>query len=87
MARGKKTYDDDDGRTIANMDVDGMPWYSGGPSRGLKRNRGAEEGKTPMSPEERRATLSAVVCASLLIAAVFGIAFFLLIFFMDRWAR
>ena len=87
MARGKRTYDDDDGRTIANMDVDGMPWYSGGPSRGLKRNRGAEEGKTPMSPAERRATLFAVVCASLLIAAVFGIAFFLLIFFMDRWAR
>ena len=22
----KKTYDDDDGRVIANMNVDGMPW-------------------------------------------------------------
>ena len=23
----RKQYDDDDGRTIANMNVDGMPWY------------------------------------------------------------
>ena len=25
MAR--KTYDDDDGRTIVDMNVEGMPWY------------------------------------------------------------
>ncbi len=25
--RAKKVYDDDDGRVIASMDVDGMPWY------------------------------------------------------------
>lgn len=23
----KKRYDDDDGRTIADMNVDGLPWY------------------------------------------------------------
>ena len=27
MARKKKQYDDDDGRVIANMNVDGMPWF------------------------------------------------------------
>ena len=27
MSKRKKTYDDDDGRVIANMNVDGMPWY------------------------------------------------------------
>jgi hypothetical protein len=27
MARGPKRYDDDDGRTIADMNVEGMPWY------------------------------------------------------------
>ena len=26
MAREVNQYDDDDGRTICNMDVDGMPW-------------------------------------------------------------
>lgn len=28
MAKSKKTYDDDDGRVIASMNVDGMPWYA-----------------------------------------------------------
>jgi hypothetical protein len=27
MAKIPKKYDDDDGRTIANMNVEGMPWY------------------------------------------------------------
>ena len=27
MARKRKQYDDDDGRVIANMNVDGMPWF------------------------------------------------------------
>ena len=35
MAR--KTYDDDDGRTIVNMNVEGMPGY--GPRRGLFSRR------------------------------------------------
>ena len=27
MARAPKRYEDDDGRTIADMNVEGMPWY------------------------------------------------------------
>lgn len=27
MARNRKQYDDDDGRTIVDMDVEGMPWH------------------------------------------------------------
>ena len=27
MARRPKEYDDDDGRTIADMNVEGLPWY------------------------------------------------------------
>lgn len=32
MAKRKKKYDDDDGRVIAKMNVDGMPWYTPGPT-------------------------------------------------------
>jgi hypothetical protein len=85
MAGRKRIYDDDDGRTIANMDVDGMPWYSGGSRRGRRREGEDNSGKSPMSPTERRATLFAVACAALLIAAIFGIGYFLLIFLMDRY--
>ena len=63
--------DDDDGHTIADMNLDGMPWYD--PS---KKDRPAwEDKRNPMSPEEKRATLVAVTAVSLLIAAVFGLVF------------
>ena len=38
MARRPKEYDDDDGRTIADMNVEGMPWYQ----ENRKRMRRAE---------------------------------------------
>lgn len=28
MAKRKKKYDDDDGRVITSMNVEGMPWYT-----------------------------------------------------------
>ena len=30
MAREPKRWEDDDGRTIVDMNVDGMPWYQAG---------------------------------------------------------
>lgn len=38
MAKKPKQYDDDDGRTIANMNVEGMPWYD----KQLKRESRAQ---------------------------------------------
>lgn len=35
MAREPKQYDDDDGRTICDMDVEGMPWHD----RRVRRER------------------------------------------------
>ena len=35
----KKQYDDDDGRTIVSMDVEGMPWHD----RRVRRERKAAE--------------------------------------------
>jgi len=32
--RKAKTYDDDDGRVIADMNVEGMPWYNEAAKRG-----------------------------------------------------
>ncbi len=31
MAKKRKTYEDDDGRVVAKMNVEGMPWYRPGP--------------------------------------------------------
>ena len=83
MARKPKVYDDDDGRTIADMNVEGMPWYDR-----AKRER-MEDGKAkaPMDRSQRQATILAVVAAALLIALAFGIGYFLLILLMDTLWR
>ena len=79
MARKKRVYDDDDGRTIADMNVEGMPWYD----KNRRAQREREEGKLPMDRSQRNATVLAVVAASLLIALVFGVGYFLVILLMD----
>ena len=83
MARKRKVYDDDDGRTIAEMNVEGMPWYD------RARRERTEDGnpKPPMDRSQRQATIFAVVTAALLIALAFGVGYFLLIFLMDTFLR
>ena len=78
MAREKKPRlpEGDDGRTIVNMDVDGMPWY-------LQKRNQAPQGKEPLSPEQMRAYRWAAVKAGLLVALVFGAVFALFIAFCD----
>ncbi len=83
MARKRRVYEDDDGRTIADMNVEGMPWYDR-----ARRDR-TEDGKPkpPMDRSQRRATIFAVVLAALLIALVFGVGYFIVIFLMDTLLR
>ena len=83
MSRKPRTYDDDDGHTIADMNVEGMPWYDR-----AQRNR-TEDGKTkpPLDRSQRQATILAVVTAALLIALAFGVGYFILIFLMDTLLR
>lgn len=42
MAREPKQYDDDDGRTIVDMDVDGMPWHTARVKREKRAQQKAE---------------------------------------------
>lgn len=85
MAAKKRTYEDDDGRTIADMNVEGMPWYDRDRNRGREQSAGSA--RPPMDPTQRRATILAVVTAALLIAAVFGVGYFIVIFLMDKLLR
>ncbi len=83
MARKPRIYDDDDGHTIADMNVEGMPWYD----RDRRNRREDGEKKPPMDRSQRQATIFAVVLAALLIALAFGVAYFILIFLMDTLMR
>ena len=77
MAKHKKSYDDDDGRVIANMNVDGMPWYLRDQKKAASSNSNMED----LTKEETRAIIWGTVKAGLLIAGVFLLAALIFILF------
>ena len=78
----KRIYDDDDGRVIANMNVDGMPWYRKGKSD-------SSGGKSP--PLTRKETLTLLLngaLAGLTVAVIFGAAGFIFIWLLTNvWLK
>jgi len=78
----------DDGRTIANMNVEGMPWYTPG-KRAAGEERGeTDQSKTQMTKEESRYYTWGAVKAALLVVGVIcaGIALFIL-FCTEIWFK
>ena len=74
----KKTYDDDDGRTIVNMNVEGMPWYR------PENPDGPTNPPEHLTKEETRAAMWGALKAALLVAGIFALGFFLFILFCDK---
>jgi len=87
MANKPKQYDDDDGRVICDMDVEGMRWHDKR-VRGEKREaRRAARGDQMTKSEARQFTWYAVL-AGMLIAAVFSVTWILFILFCTEiWFR
>jgi len=81
MANQRKHYNDDDGHVIANMNVDGMPWYrrSEGFSWGNKQDSASDF--SDLTKDETREIVKGAIKASLLIAGVFILAMLLFILF------
>ncbi len=80
MAREKKTYPDDDGRTVADMSgIERQPLVL---PRLKKRGQPEQDGtddasrpEVPLTEQERRSYVFGALGAALLIAAVFVIVF------------
>ena len=83
MAKRKKQYADDDGRVIASMNVEGMPWYVD------KRVKSpGEQDFSDLSKEESRALVFGAMKAGLLIGGIFLLAAFVFILFcLYVWFR
>ena len=78
--------EDDDGRTIANMNVDGMPWYDSRLEQGQEETPGGVHYQ--MTREEQRMYTWAAIKSGLLVALVFAVVFGLFIAFCDFvWFR
>lgn len=89
MARKTKQYDDDDGRVICNMDVEGTRWHD---QRVKRENRAmlkasAHGGEQMTRSEARRYTWYSML-AGLTIAAVFSVVIVLFtLFCIYVWFR
>ena len=80
MAGKRKLRDDDDGRVIASMNVDGMPWYQRSERFDKHRREQASDFSDP-TKQETREIVKGALKASLMIAGVFILAMFLFILF------
>ncbi len=84
--RKRREDPEDDGRTIANMNVDGMPWYD---SRLDQASDDTPDGEHyQMTREEQRMYTWAAIKSGLLVVLVFAVVFGLFIAFCDFvWFR
>ena len=73
----KKTFEGDDGRVVAKMNVDGMPWYM----RAEKQNTPENNDLSQLSKGETWEIINGTVKAALLIGSVFFVVFLLFILF------
>lgn len=76
MAKRNKKYDDDDGRTIADMNIEGMPWYQ-------PRSDKKVDPEDKPNRKERKAMIRGAFLAALpaFLTFLFGfVAVFLLLF-------
>ena len=78
MARRNNLPPDDDGRSYADMNIDGMPWFS----RKAKEER--KEEKTNLSRSEARSAAFGAIAAALLITLIFAAVFAAFILFCDN---
>jgi hypothetical protein len=78
MSRKKKIYEDDDGRSIADMNVDGMPWYDGRP-QDQDRPKGPSGQQTELDRSTRGSALLGILAAIAVVTVIFAVIFLLVI--------
>ena len=67
----RKLPEDDDGKVIANMNVDGMPWYL----ERLHKDEGEPVEAYQMNKKEGRAYLWGALAAALSVVTLFAVVF------------
>lgn len=77
----------DDGRVIADMNIDGMPWSKR--PKSIYKKSDNEDKDTPMlTKEERKMYTRSAVLAGLVVALIFIVIIFLFILFsINVWFR
>ncbi|HOD93364.1 MAG TPA: hypothetical protein PL054_05780 [Clostridia bacterium] len=80
----KSKYDDDDGRVIAPMNVEGMPWYL----KNVRQKNVNNERSHPLSTKETISVTLYAILAGITVALIIGLFGFLFILFcIHVWFR
>jgi hypothetical protein len=80
----KSKYDDDDGRVIAPMNVEGMPWYL----KNVRQKNVNNERSHPLSTKETISVTLYAILAGIAVALIIGLFGFLFILFcIHVWFR
>ncbi len=83
----QKKYDDDDGRVICNMDVDGMRWHDRAIHKKEPAVHQVAKGEQMTKSEARRFTWYAIR-AGMLVVLIFSVVWVLFILFCTQvWFR
>ncbi len=78
----KRREFEDDGHTVANMNVEGFSWYRPEQTDGMPKPQSEWTG------DQTRAAIGGILKAALLICAIFAAGYFLFILFCDKvWLR
>jgi hypothetical protein len=77
MARKRKLHEDDDGRVVASMNVDGMPWYA----ERMQNDQTLDNDLSDLSKGETWEIIKGTTKAALLVLSAFLVAFLLFILF------
>lgn len=91
MSKNPRLPEGDDGRTIVNMNVEGMPWYQkpspDAPVEDGDAGKGGRGGGQPyqMTKEESRMYMWGALKAALLVALIFAVVFFVFILLLDLY--
>lgn len=87
MKTQPKKYEDDDGRVICDMDIDGLPWHDKRVRRENRNARSQVQAGQLTNSEARRYTWYAIL-AGLLVVSVFSITWILFVLFCTKiWFR
>ena len=73
-----KLPEDDDGKVVAKMDVDGMPWYDGRP-QDQDRPRGPSGQSMELDRSTRGSALLGIFAAIAVVTVIFAVIFLLVI--------
>lgn len=88
MARRDKYYPDDDGRTIADMNVEGMPWYDPSRKNPKPGHPIGNQTKLELTPSQRWRVILGCLSAVAVIMLIFAAVYFIVIFGMDlAWSH